>query len=155
MELTTVQAERFWKKVDKDVSGGCWEWRGCMHNNGYGLAVINNTSYRAHRLSYMIDKGAIPEGLYLMHGCDNKRCVNPAHLTPGTHKENMADMKAKGRAAKGKKKRLTMEQIKYILESGKSLSVLTAELKVHPRTVERVRERYELVEETEEATQMI
>ena len=73
--------------------------------------------------------------------------MNPEHLKPGTHQENMADMKAKGRAARGKKKRLTEDQIRYILESGKSLSVLTAELKVHPRTVERIRERYELVED--------
>jgi hypothetical protein len=155
MELTKVQLERFYNKVNKDVSGGCWEWQGSMHNNGYGLAVINNTSYRAHRLSYCIKNGNIPEGMYLMHQCDNKRCVNPEHLKPGTHKENMADMKAKGRAHRGPKKRLTMEQIKYILESGKSLSVLTAELNVHPRTVERVRERYELVEDTAETNQTI
>ena len=148
MELAQKQSERFWSKVNKDASGGCWEWIGNMHNNGYGLINVEKKHWRAHRLSYCIKHGSVPEGMYLMHQCDNKKCVNPEHLKPGTHQENMADMKEKGRAAKGKRKRLTMEQIQYILESGKSLSVLTAELKVHPRTVERIRERYELVEDT-------
>jgi hypothetical protein len=155
MQLETKQNDRFWNKVNKDASGGCWEWIGNMHNNGYGLICIDKTHWRAHRLSYCIKHGSIPEGMYLMHQCDNKVCVNPEHLKPGTHQENMADMKAKGRAAKGKRKRLTDDQIRYILESGKSLSTLTAELKVHPRTVERVRERYMLVEDTEETTQSL
>lgn len=155
MELEARQSERFWSKVNKDVSGGCWEWIGNMHNNGYGLIAINKQNWRAHRLSYCIKNGTIPEGMYLMHQCDNKICVNPAHLKPGTHAENMAEMVARGRASKGPKKRLTQEQIKYILESGKSISTLTAELKVHPRTIERIRERYELVEEEVEVNQTL
>jgi len=155
MEICKKQVERFWTKVNKDVSGGCWEWIGNMHNNGYGLITIDKKHWRAHRLSYCMENGSIPDGMFLMHQCDNKVCVNPAHLKPGTHAENMAEMKERGRASKGPKKRLTPDQIKYILESGKSLSVLTAELKVHPRTIERIRERYELVEETEETIQTI
>lgn len=155
MEIEKKQVERFWSKVRKQDDGRCWEWVGNMHNNGYGLITIEKKHWRVHRLSYCLEHGSIPEGMFLMHQCDNKICVNPAHLKPGTHVENMAEMKTRGRASKGPKKRLTQEQIKYILESGKSLSVLTAELKVHPRTIERVRERYELVEEEAQATETI
>jgi hypothetical protein len=102
----------------------------------------------------VIKHGEIPDGMFLLHQCDNKICVNPEHLKPGTHAENMAEMKERGRAKKGAKRRLTEEQIKYILESGKSISTLTAELGVHPRTIERIRQRYELVED-EEVNQMI
>jgi hypothetical protein len=103
----------------------------------------------------MIEKGAIADGLYLLHSCDNKICVNPAHLTPGTHVENMADMKEKGRANREPKRRFTMEQIKTMLESGKSISVLSAEYGCHPRTIERIRQRYELVEEEDQTNQTI
>lgn len=153
--LTEKQKTNFWKRVNKETESGCWEWTGTTNCPGYGRFPVNKKSYAAHRLSYVLSKGAIPEENCIMHQCDNRRCVNPAHLKPGTHAENMADMKEKGRAKGHKKKKLTQDQIKYILESGKSISVLTAELKVHPRTVERVRERYELVEETEETIQTI
>jgi hypothetical protein len=154
MEISKKQCERFFTKVDKDVSGGCWEWRGNMQTNGYGLMNVDKKHWRAHRLSYVIKHGAIPDGMFLMHQCDNKICVNPEHLKPGTHAENMAEMKERGRASRATKRRLTQEQIKYILESGKSISTLTAELGVHPRTIERIRQRYELVED-EEANQTI
>lgn len=149
MAISDKQCERFFTKVNKEGANGCWEWIGNMHNNGYGLINIDKHNWRAHRLSYVIKHGSIPDGMFLMHQCDNKICVNPDHLKPGTHAENMAEMVARGRASRATKRRLTQEQIKYILESGKSISVLTAELGVHPRTIERVRQRYELVEEEE------
>jgi hypothetical protein len=155
MELSEGQSKRFWSKVRKQGDDQCWEWVGNMHNNGYGLIAIDKHNWRAHRLSYCIKHGSVPEGMYLLHQCDNKICVNPAHLKPGTHQENMAEMKERGRASTGPKRRLTADQIKYILESGKSLSVLTAELGVHPRTIERVRQRYELVEDTADPTQSL
>ena len=76
--------------------GGCWEWRKTSRA-GYGLFYKGNRYYAAHRISYETFVGPIPEGLHILHSCDNPGCINPDHLRPGTVKENMADREARGR----------------------------------------------------------
>ena len=84
----------FWEKVDKHAEGGCWVWTGTRQVFGYGISL----RYRlAHRVSWEIANGPIPDGLWVLHRCDNPPCVNPAHLFLGTQTENMRDMTAKGR----------------------------------------------------------
>lgn len=87
-----TREERFWAKVDR--SGDCWRWTGALARGGYGFAVVGSRDdpqrYRnAHRFAYELSVGPIPEGLELDHLCRNRRCVNPAHLEPVTHSENM------------------------------------------------------------------
>jgi hypothetical protein len=77
-------------------SSECWYWTGSLHNLGYGQLPAMGES-KAHRVAYRIFKGDIPQGLHVLHSCDTRCCVNPEHLSLGTHKENMADMTAKGR----------------------------------------------------------
>lgn len=90
--------DRFWSYVEKKSEHECWEWNGCIGKNGYGRTHENGRpDLRAHRVSYEITKGDIPNGLIVMHTCDNRKCVNPDHLVLGTHKENMHDMISKGR----------------------------------------------------------
>jgi hypothetical protein len=88
---------RFWRKVQKTPSG-CWEWGGARHLQGYGfIKRKDGAQLRAHRVSYEIHYGPIPDGFDVCHRCDNPPCVNPEHLFLGTDLDNMQDMIAKGR----------------------------------------------------------
>ena len=77
--------ERFWSKVDKTDT--CWNWI-AGRSNGYGMIQINKKHKYAHRVSYEIFKGDIPEGLELDHLCRNRKCVNPDHLEAVSSREN-------------------------------------------------------------------
>lgn len=78
---------RFWSKVDK--SGDCWIWRGSRASLGYGQFPIGKRMTLAHRIAYTFIRGSIPDGLVLDHLCQNTSCVNPDHLDPVTHRENI------------------------------------------------------------------
>lgn len=81
----------------------CWEWTGCIGDDGYGKTHAFGKIMRAHRLSYILHIGEIEEGLMVLHRCDNTKCLNPSHLFLGTGKDNGADMVMKERQAKGLK----------------------------------------------------
>lgn len=82
--------ERFWAKVDFDADGGCWNWEANRQAAGYGhFAPKHGTHALAHRLSYELLVGPIPDGLQIDHLCRNKSCVNPSHLEPVTAQVNM------------------------------------------------------------------
>jgi len=96
--------KRFWAKVEK--TDNCWLWTGSKRNKGYGAFVYADKNGkvvqgRAHRFSYEIHVGEIPEGLFVLHKCDNPGCVNPDHLFVGTNQDNVTDMVSKGRHVRG------------------------------------------------------
>jgi hypothetical protein len=100
--LRTTEADvvaRFWAKVRK--GDGCWEWQASRNSSGYGWFRFgpqgSRTPTGAHRVSYVLTKGPIPEGMQVLHRCDNPPCVNPSHLFLGTNDDNHADKVAKGR----------------------------------------------------------
>lgn len=86
-------------KVEKTDS--CWLWTAACFSNGYGAFRLGPKQLRAHRWSFSHFNGPIPEGAVVMHICDVKRCVNPAHLRVGTQLENQRDMTRKGRGRFG------------------------------------------------------
>lgn len=85
--------ERFWEKVDQ--SGDCWEWTAYRGQNGYGQIGGGPRTARvlyAHRVSFELLSGPIPEGMFIDHICHNRGCVNPAHLRLATNKQNLENM---------------------------------------------------------------
>ena len=84
-----------------DVSSGCWQWVGSVTIYGYGRMRVDAKNVMAHRFSYELHVGKIPEGLFVCHKCDNRKCVNPEHLFVGEHQDNMTDMVKKNRQAVG------------------------------------------------------
>jgi hypothetical protein len=90
--------KRFWSKVR--ITPGCWVWTANKINKGYGVVGPGGCQeyILSHRASWQLHNGEIPDGLCVLHRCDNPACVNPDHLWLGTHQHNMLDKCAKGRS---------------------------------------------------------
>lgn len=135
--------DRFWARVD--TSGGCWLWTGSRYENGYGKVRIEKRDRHAHRAAWELEYGEIDPGLFVCHKCDVRLCVRPDHLFLGTHKDNMADMKAKKRAASSDRigelnwrAKLTIEQVQVIRQlrqSGLGSTVIAKQFGVSHGTV--------------------
>lgn len=95
----TDPIERFLDKIKLPANlHDCWEWNaGRSTAQGYGVFYLNNKPIGAHRFSYEHFNGSIPVGLWVLHTCDNRPCVNPFHLFVGTAQDNISDMIKKGR----------------------------------------------------------
>ncbi|HYD52923.1 MAG TPA: HNH endonuclease [Gemmatimonadaceae bacterium] len=113
---------RFWAKVERRGPDECWPWTGATYPGGYGTVRTEDGHEGAHRVSWMLAHGPIPNvdgadhrGTCVLHRCDNRRCVNPAHLFLGTHRDNVSDMVQKGRASTVRSNyRYSPEQVRAI-----------------------------------------
>jgi len=131
-------AERYERFVLRSDSG-CWAWGGTTNNRGYGK--IGHLF--GHRVSYTIHHGPIPDGMHVLHRCDNPPCTNPEHLFLGTHADNMADAARKGLLdgppARGQK--LTIAQareIRRLYLAGTPREELSDRFGIHVDTVRRI-----------------
>lgn len=135
--MTKDDRGRFWKKVKK--SKGCWNWQGALQSKGYGSFSVEGKTYLAHRIAYELTFGEIHPQMFVMHKCDNPRCVNPSHLREGTPLDNVTDMWRKGRAyVKGTPKKLTRRLAKQIRNYHGSLAAIARLFKVHPKTIKSI-----------------
>jgi hypothetical protein len=131
--------ERFFAKIAKNENG-CHEWTGHIMPNGYGQMHKDGKTAYAHRVAYDLAFGAVAG--FVLHHCDNRKCVNPEHLFVGTHDDNMQDMVAKSRHAFGDKngrRKLSAEQVRSIRSEIGLHREIAAKYGVTPSLVSMIR----------------
>lgn len=143
--------QRFWKHVDRHGPDECWNWTGSTKSNGYGhlLPDSGRKKVATHRLSWEMHNGPIPEGLFVCHRCDNRACVNPAHLFLGTSQDNVTDMYQKGRNSRANRvsgerchlSKLTADQVLEIRASGDRLRDIACRYGVHTNSIRAIKSR--------------
>lgn len=138
--------ERFWEKVDK--SGGddeCWPWIGALGSCGYGSFLLDGRYVVAHRFSLELALGGpIPSSLVAMHSCNNRRCVNPGHLSAGTHSENTRYAVRTGnldRSRCGKLSKAQVRAMRAAMDSGESISQTARDFGVARLTAHNIHHR--------------
>lgn len=120
--------------------GSCLEWQGQISNSGYGQTKLNGKYCSAHRLSWILHKGEIPEGMFVCHKCDNKRCVDPEHLYLADQSQNTQDAIERGLIKTGLESplaKLTKRQIDQARAAVQPIKVLAKKFGVHWSTLYR------------------
>lgn len=123
---------------------GCWVWTRTARASGHGTMTVHGRAVSVHRLAYELGVGPIPPGKWVLHRCDNPRCINPSHLEIGDQAKNMADCAARGRSARGARNgraRLSapkVANIRALLATGLSQAGVAAQFGVTQATVGRI-----------------
>lgn len=138
--------EKFWSKVNICGADKCWFWLASKDKDGYGYFRYNGKNDKAHRVSWIIINGPIPDGLCVLHKCDNPGCVNYNHLFIGTTKDNVVDMFNKGRAnkVKGEKhggSKLTEAQVIQIREDSRTHEKIAKTYNVYRTVITKIKNR--------------
>lgn len=128
----------FNKYVQRNSEDECWGWIGTFLD-GRGRLSFNNKQIQAHRASWMIHFGQIPENLYVCHKCDNKVCTNPKHLFLGTPSENIIDMIKKNRRKNTKLTFNDVAIIKNMLSNKVKAKEIAIQFKVKPMTISDIK----------------
>lgn len=144
-------ARRLANGLDEAVDGECWNWARTTNNYGYGTLTVNGKTVFAHRLAYELGVGEVPEGMHVLHSCDNPRCINPSHLSVGTRSQNMKECSERGRARIPKQinlgevngaSKLTegdVVAIRGLLSKGLSQREIAARFKVSQQTISHIK----------------
>jgi predicted XRE-type DNA-binding protein len=137
--------EAFLARITPGSPDECWPWQAGTNRNGYGVFTHQHEYYYAHRVSYEFYHGPIPEGLGVLHSCDNPICCNPYHLRAGTQKDNAFDMVSGGRDrhvtfhgeqhGNSKLKESHIIEIRHLAETGMTQAAIAERFGVCQRTV--------------------
>ena len=133
---------RFASRWELRDGSDCWWWTAGVGSHGYGSFHADGSPVLAHRWSYVHHHGLIPPDMDVRHSCDNRRCVNPAHLSLGSRKQNMEDAVARGRIARGERSGLavlTDEVVRQIRSMTGSNQAIANQFRVSRETIRRVR----------------
>lgn len=127
----------------------CWEWNAYCGGPGYGQIGIGGYKLEyAHRLAWMLTYGEVPDGLFVLHRCDNRRCCNPMHLFLGTNAGNMADCCMKGRTSRGELRpqailtEVDVDTIRKRCEAGETCKAIGDEYGIARTTVSGIKHHY-------------
>lgn len=139
----------FWSKVEIRGNDDCWPWVASTYRSGYGRFGSGRRhpqlkTQLTHRVSWTLKNGTIPDGLHVLHKCDNRVCVNPGHLFLGTSADNTADMVDKGRQAQGSRNgctKLTEAQVLAIRSDTRSCWAISSDYGVTHTQVFRIKSR--------------
>src|SRR5574341_1788315 len=126
---------------EKITESGCWIWMCSVGSHGYGDFRRNNMHMLAHRASYNSFIGPVPAGMFVLHRCDNRLCVNPHHLYLGTNTDNMQDKVRKGRWAGQGPHKLTLADVREIRQRrarGESLKALATAYDMHSDHIRKI-----------------
>ena len=146
---TDAFRERFERQISPEPNTGCWIWDGSYTTFGYGKVYVKTADYRAHRISWSIFRNGanLPSpGVVICHSCDNRWCVNPDHLWPGSQSENMIDAVKKGRMPQAGRRgdrnataKLTRDEALAIRNSSGMLKLAAEEFGVSVSTIHLIR----------------
>jgi len=139
---TGSEVERFHASYVPVPWSGCWIWLRSTDGDGYGLHYYQGQKHRAHRRSYELFNGSIQDGMLVCHHCDTPACVNPAHLSIGSCKDNLQDALKKRRFAVGEmnnKAKLTADQVEFIKTCSLPTSQLVHDFGVSKSSINRIK----------------
>lgn len=133
----------FYDNCIPEPNSGCWLWEGPVYSNMYGYVEIRDERYSAHRFSFELSNGQIPNNMFVCHACDNPICVNPEHLFLGSHNDNMLDKarKNRGKGERHPSARLTASDVLTIRSDKRSHSMISKEYGIARQTVGDIKNR--------------
>jgi hypothetical protein len=138
--------ERFRDKFTPEPFSNCWLWTACRDVNDYGIIRVDGKNMQAHRASWIIHFGEIPQGVNVLHSCDTPPCVNPKHLFLGTQLDNIRDCIAKGRRGdqsgeEHARAKLNATDVLEIRNSGDNIQQLSERFKMSRTAISYIRSR--------------
>lgn len=144
--MNTPSLERFEAKVAFCPKSGCWLWTGHRYSQGYGAFHVAGKVVRSHRIAWQFYCGRIPPGLWVLHKCDVRHCVNPYHLFLGTRADNTADMVSKGRQPRALGERnshakLTASDVLLIRADDRASHLIAADYSVSQSAIRWIKRR--------------
>lgn len=135
-------AQRFEANYIPEPNSGCWLWTGGYLRVGYGKTWVDGRTVSAHRASWELHNGRVADGLWVLHRCDNRACVNPGHLFLGSLQDNTDDKCRKGRQARGARQgrsKLTSKQVIAIRADPRNGLTMAAEYGVSTALISAIR----------------